>query len=173
MSESNLNVVSSLESIRLMFWTDPKLNSYVRTIVKDTWIIIVDLYRSKIYLIPTAMLFLYKIEIRPRMEFWCHVLAGDTHSSLYILEFKSNWQLCRGLIIMIISTRQPLSFRRNDSSLSHFFLFPWQFFKRSTVFSHNIPNKKAQFSTTSFPGQSLSSTDPRENTTPATIILNC
>ena len=76
-----------------------------------------SLYRTRKYLTPSAILYLYKSQIRPRMEYCCHIWAGAAQSSLACLDRVQN-RLQNLVGSDLFTTLQPLSHRRNVASLT-------------------------------------------------------
>ena len=76
-----------------------------------------SLYRSRNFLTQSAILYLYKSQIRPRMEYCCHIWAGSSKSSLSTLD-RVQRRVRRLVGDELFKTLQPLSHRRNVSSLS-------------------------------------------------------
>ena len=79
-------------------------------------------YRSKKYLTPESILYLYKSQIRPKMEYCCHIWAGSSTTSLSILDRLQ--RRIKGLIgNELFSTLHTLSYRRDVASLSLFYRY--------------------------------------------------
>ena len=110
-----------------------------------------SLFRSKRFLTPAAILYLYKSQIRPRMEYCCHIWAGASQQSLSSLDrIQSRIRYLVG--DSLFSTLQPLSHRRNVASLAllyryyngrcsnelHEMVPPRKTFARNTRFSANV-----------------------------------
>ncbi len=74
-------------------------------------------YRSRKYLTPEAMLYLYKSQIRPQMEYCCHIWGGAAQTSLSCLNRVQN-RLQNLVGDDLFSTLAPLSLRRDVASLS-------------------------------------------------------
>ena len=101
---------------------DLKWNSYISSIASEASKMIGSLYRSRKYLTPSAILYLYKSQIRPRMEYCCHIWAGACKSSLSSLDRvqrRLRWLIGEELF----NTLQPLSHRRDVASLSLFYRY--------------------------------------------------
>ena len=74
-------------------------------------------FRLKRFLTPAAILYLYKSQIRPRMEYCCHIWAGASQQALSCLDrVQSRLRYLVG--DSLFSSLQPLSHRRNVASLS-------------------------------------------------------
>ena len=81
-----------------------------------------SLYRSRKYLDPDSILYLYKSQMRPKMEYCCHVWAGA--DQIHLNCFDKVKRRVRGLIgDDLFSTLQPLSHRRDVSRLSLFYRY--------------------------------------------------
>ena len=79
-------------------------------------------YRSRKYLTPPALLYLYKSQIRPKMEYCCHIWAGaakTTLSSLDRVQRRMRWLVGEELYGKL----QPLSLRRDVASLALFYRY--------------------------------------------------
>ena len=129
-----------------------------------------SLHRSKRYLTPPAILYLYKSQIRPRMEYCCHIWAGSAQTSLSSLDAVQ--KRLRSLVgDELFGTLQPLSHRRDVSSLSLLYRYfhgrcsdelrqmvpPLKEFVRSTRLARSshqyvldIPKAKSNFHSQSF-----------------------
>ena len=69
------------------------------------------------YLTPPAILYLYKSQIRPKMEYCCHLCGGAAQSTLTGLDRVQN--RLRNLVgDELFSSLEPLSHRRDVASLS-------------------------------------------------------
>ena len=53
-----------------------KWDNYILKVAKDASKMIGSFYRSHKYLSPSSILYLYKSQIPPTMEYCCHVWAG-------------------------------------------------------------------------------------------------
>ena len=70
----------------LTFTSDHKWDTYISNIAKNASRMVGSLYRSKKYLLPSSILYLYKSQIRPTMEYCCHIWAGASQRSLSSLD---------------------------------------------------------------------------------------
>lgn len=92
MSDHTLKEAPCFEHLLSLNLTlDLKWNTCIHAIAKDTGRMVWYLYCIWKYLIPAAMLKLYKSQIRPRMEFWCHIWTGAVQSSLSSLDKVQKW----------------------------------------------------------------------------------
>ena len=106
----------------LKFTPDLKWNSYIASVAKDTARMVGSLYRSKKFLTPKAILYLYKSQIRPKMEYCSHIWAGSSQQALLTLDRVQN--RLRGLVgDELFSSLQALSHRRNVACLSLFYRY--------------------------------------------------
>ena len=171
MENASLSEAASFDKLLgLKFTPDLKWNSYIESVAKETAKMVGSLHRSKRYLTPPAILYLYKSQIRPRMEYCCHIWAGSAQTSLSSLDAVQ--KRLRSLVgDELFGTLQPLSHRRDVSSLSllyryfhgrcseelHQMVPPLKEFGRSTRLasrSHpyvlDIPKAKSKFHSQSF-----------------------
>ena len=81
-----------------------------------------SLFRSKKYLSPSSILYLYKSQIRPKMEYCCHILGGAAKTSLSCLD-RVQRRLRYLVEDELYSTLPPLVHRRYVSSLSLFYRY--------------------------------------------------
>ena len=104
------------------FTPDLKWNLYLEEVGKDVSKMIGSFYRSKKYLSPESLLYLYKSQVRPKMEYCCHIWSGAPQRSLSILDRLQ--RRMKGLVgDVLFSTLQPLSHRRDVASLSLFYRY--------------------------------------------------
>ena len=107
----------------LKFTPDLRWNTYIRSVAKATGKMVGSFYRSKKYLTPPAILYLYKSQIRPKMEYRCHLWGGAAQSTLTCLDRVQN--RLRNLVgDELFSSLEPLSHRRDVASLS----LPYRYF---------------------------------------------
>ena len=79
-------------------------------------------YRSKRFLTPESLLYLYKSQIRPRTEYCSHIWAGSSKTILSALDRVQ--RRMRGLVgEELFASLQSLSHRRNVASLSLFYRY--------------------------------------------------
>ena len=101
----------------LKFTPDLRWNCYIRSVAKSAGKMVGSFYRSRKYLTPDAILYLFKSQIRPTMEYCCHIWGGAAQSSLSCLDRVQN--RLRNLVgDDLFSSLQPLSQRRDVASLS-------------------------------------------------------
>ena len=132
---------------------DLKWNTYIKSIAKAAGKMVVSFYRSSRYLTADAILYLYKSQVRPRMEYCCHIWAGAARKTLSCLDRVQN--RLRSLVgDALFSSLQPLSHRRDVASLSLLYRYfhgkcsselqsmvpPRQTFKRNTRLAKNTIN---------------------------------
>ena len=152
MEGSNLVEAPCLEKLLgLKLTPDLKWNAYILAVAADTGKMVGSFYRSRKYLTPSALLYLYKSQIRPRMEYCCHIWAGaakTTLSSLDRVQRRLRWLVGDDLYGKL----QPLSLRRDVASLALFYRYyhgmcseelhsivpPLKTFERTTRFSATI-----------------------------------
>ena len=171
MENASLSEASCFDKLLgLKFTPDLKWNSYIESVAKETAKMVGSLHRSKRYLTPPAILYLYKSQIRPRMEYCCHIWAGSAQTSLSSLDAVQ--KRLRSLVgDELFGTLQPLSHRRDVSSLSLLYRYfhgrcsdelrqmvpPLKEFVRSTRLARSshqyvldIPKAKSNFHSQSF-----------------------
>ena len=84
LSMNDVDLVESDSHDRLLglkLTTYLKWDSYITWIAKNASKMVGSFYRSREYLSPSSILYLYKIQIRPRMEYCCHIWAGASQRS--------------------------------------------------------------------------------------------
>ena len=59
--------------------SDLKWNEYIACIAKNAARMVGSFYRARNYMTRNALLYLYKSQIRPQMEYCCHLWAGCCH----------------------------------------------------------------------------------------------
>ena len=123
MSETTLSEALCLDRLLgLKITPDLKWNEYIREVAKVAGKMVGSLFRSRKYLTPASMLYLYKSQIRPLMEYCCHIWGGAAQTSLSCLD-----RVQRRLRYLVgdelFSTLPPLSHRRDVASLSLFYRY--------------------------------------------------
>ena len=123
MNDVELEEKSCLDRlIGLKLTSDLKWNAYIVEVAKNVSKMIGSFYRSKKYLTPESILYLYKSQIRPKMEYCCHIWAGYSSTSLSILDRLQ--RRIKGLIgDELFSTLHTLSHRRDVASLTLFYRY--------------------------------------------------
>ena len=113
---------SSFRLLGLTFSNDFSWNTYIESIAKSAAMKVGSLFRSRNFLSPESILYLYKATIRPCMEYCCHIWVGASNSCLRLLD-----QIQRRIINLIGPNLSPklqsLSHRRNVASLSLFYKY--------------------------------------------------
>ena len=117
MGGSVLEEKSSFKMLGLTFSSKLDWGSYIISIAK-----IGALIRSMKLLSPEAALYLYKSNIRPCMEYCCHVWAGAPSCYLDLLD-KLQKRICRIVGPSLAASLEPLAHRRNVASLSLFYRY--------------------------------------------------
>ena len=106
----------------LTFSDDFTWNTYIESIAKSAARKVGSLFRSRNFLSPDSILYLYKATIRPCMEYCCHIWAGASTNSLKLLD-----RIQRRVVSLIgpnLSLKlHSLSHRRNVASLSLFYKY--------------------------------------------------
>ena len=106
----------------LEFTSDLRWNKYITEVSKAVSKMIGSFYRSRKFLSNESILYLYKSQIRPKMEYCSHVWGGAARSSLNILD-RLQHRMKYLVGEELYSTLQPLSHRRNVASLSLFYRY--------------------------------------------------
>ena len=106
----------------LKFTPDLKWNAYILAVAADTGKMVGSFYRSRKYLTPSALLYLYKSQIRPKMEYCCHIWAGAAKTTLSSLD-RVQRRLRRLVGDDLYGKLQPLSLRRDVASLALFYRY--------------------------------------------------
>ena len=118
MDETTLQEAKCLERhLGLKFTPDLKWNSYILSVAKDVGKMVGSFFRTRKFLTPAAVHYLYKSQIRPKMEYCCHIWAGLPKTSLSCLD-RVQRRLRRLIGDELFKSLQPLSHRRNVASLS-------------------------------------------------------
>ena len=106
----------------LKFTPDLKWNEYIDSVAKGAARMVGTLYRSMRLLTPESLLYLYKSQIRPIMEYCSHIWAGSSNTILSTIDrFQRRM---RGLVgEKLFASLQSLSYRRNVASLSIFYRY--------------------------------------------------
>ena len=104
----------------LKFTPDLKWNSYIESVAKEAAKMVGSLHQSKRYLTPPAILYLYKSQICPRMEYCYHIWEGSAKTPLNPLDAVQK-PLHSLVGDELFDTVQPLSHRRDVASLSLFY----------------------------------------------------
>ena len=118
MDETTLQEANCLERhLGLKFTPDLKWNSYILSVAKDVGKMVGSFFRTRKFLTPAAVHYLYKSQIRPKMEYCCHIWAGSPKTSLSCLD-RVQRRLRRLIGDELFKSLQPLSHRRDVASLS-------------------------------------------------------
>ena len=101
----------------MMFTPDLRWNTYIQSVAKSAGKMVGSFYRSRKYLTPEAIIYLYKSQIRHMIEYCCHIWGGAALSSLSCLDRVQN--RLRNLVgDDLFNSLQSLSHRRDVASLS-------------------------------------------------------
>ena len=122
MGESTLEEKSSFKILGLTFSSKLGWGSYIISIAKTASNKIETLIRSMKFLSPEVALYLYKFNIRPCMEYCCHVWAGAPNCFLDLLD-KLQKGICRIVGPSLAASLEPLAHRQNVASLSLFYRY--------------------------------------------------
>ena len=102
----------------------PKLEwrSYIEAIGIPAGKMVSSFFRSRKFLTPAAILYLYKSQIRPTMEYCSHIWAGSCNNVLSVLDdIQKRFRALVGDELYL--TLPSLSHRRNVASLSLFYRY--------------------------------------------------
>ena len=113
---------SSFKMLGLTFSSELDWGSYVISIADSVSKKIRALIRSMKFLSPEVALYLYKLTIRPCMEYCCHVWASAPSCYLELLDKLQKW-ICRTVGPSLAASLEPLAHRRNVASLSLFYRY--------------------------------------------------
>ena len=70
----------------LSFSNDFTWKEYIESVAKSAAMKVGSLYKSRRFLSPWSILYLYKSAIRPCMEYCCHIWGGSQNSRLRLLD---------------------------------------------------------------------------------------
>ena len=101
MDGSVLDEKSSFKMLGLTFSSKLDWGSYIISIGKTTTNKIGSLIRSMKFLSPEVALYLYKSNIRPCVEYCCHVWPGTPSCYLELLD-KLQKQICRTVVLHLL-----------------------------------------------------------------------
>ena len=121
MDGSVLEEKSSFQIMSLTFSSKLDWGSYIISIAKTASKKTEALIRSMNFLSPEVALYLYKSNIRPCMEYCCHVWAGAPSCYLELLD-KLQKRICR-TVGPSLAASCALAHRQNVVSLSHFYRY--------------------------------------------------
>ena len=113
---------SSFKMLGLTFSSKLDWGFYIISIAKTASKKIGALIHSMKFLSPEVSLYLYKSNIRPCMEYCCHVWAGDPSCYLDLLD-KLQKRICSIVGPSLAASLEPLAHRRNVASLSLFYRY--------------------------------------------------
>ena len=122
MGGSILEEKTSFKMRGLNFSSELDWGSYIVSIAKTTSKKIGALIRSMKFLSPEVALYLCKSAMRPCMEYCCHVWAGAPSCYLELLN-KLQKRICRTVGPSLAASLEPLTHRRNVTSLSLFYRY--------------------------------------------------
>ena len=122
MNDAELPENSNFRLLGLTFSDDFTWNAYIESIAKSAARKVGSLFRSRNFLSPNSILYLYKATIRPCMEYCCHIWAGASSTCLGQLDRIQ--RRISNLIGPYLSLQlHSLSHRRNVASLSLFYKY--------------------------------------------------
>ena len=109
-------------NLGLTFSSKLDWGSYIISISKTSSKKIGALIRSMKFLSPEVALHIYKSNIRPCMEYCCHVWAGGPSCYLELLDKLQKW-ICRIVGPSLAASPKPLAHCRNVDSLNLFYRY--------------------------------------------------
>ena len=136
MDGSVLEEKSYFKMLGLTFSSKLDWGSYIVSIAKTASKKIGALIRSMKFLSPEVVLYLYKSNIWPCMEYCCHVRAGAPSCYLELLD-KLQKRICRTFGLALAASLEPLAHRWNVASLSLFYRY--YFVKCSSELTQLVP----------------------------------
>ena len=119
MDGSVLEKKSSFKMLGLTFYCKLDWCSYIISIAKTASKKIGALIRSMKFLSPEVALYLYKLTIRPCMEYCCHVWASAPSCYLELLDKLQKW-ICRTVGPSLAISLELLAHHQNVASLRLF-----------------------------------------------------
>ena len=117
MDGSVLEEKSSFKMLVFTFSSKLDWGSYIISVAITASKKIGALIRSTKFLSPEVALYPYKFNIRPCMEYFCHVWDGAPSCYLELL------RICRTVSPSLAASLEPLAHRRNVDSLSLFYRY--------------------------------------------------
>ncbi|XP_065650295.1 uncharacterized protein LOC136078451 [Hydra vulgaris] len=121
-SKIDLPESSTLHLLGLSFTSDLSWKPYNKFIAKLAFSEFVSLYHARHFLTPDSILYLYTSQIRPRMEYSCHIWGGSFNDALSLLD-KVHKRSINIVGPARTANLQLLSHRRNVASLSLFYKY--------------------------------------------------
>ncbi|XP_065639570.1 uncharacterized protein LOC136072315 [Hydra vulgaris] len=121
----NGNVLDESPTLHLLGLTvtsDLSWKPYIKPVAKLASAKVASLYRARHILTLDSILYLYKSQIRPCMDYCCHIWGGSSNDALSLLD-KVQKRIVNIVGPILAANFQPLSFRRNVASLSLFYKY--------------------------------------------------
>ena len=106
------NIISSFKMLGSTFSLKLDWDFYITSIAKNVSKKIAAFIHFMKFLFCEAALYLYKTTIRPCVEYCCHVWIGVPNWYLALLD-KLQKQICRTVGFALVSSLEPLAYRRN------------------------------------------------------------
>ena len=122
MGPSNLPEVSDFRLLGLDISTNVSWERYISGIAKSASMGVGCLYRARKFLPADAILYLYKTNIRPLMEYCCHIWAGAPACHLSLLD-RVQKRIFNIVGDELGLSLQPLSHCRSVASLCLFYRY--------------------------------------------------
>ncbi|XP_065639671.1 uncharacterized protein LOC136072394 [Hydra vulgaris] len=120
MNDNVLDESSTLHLLGLTFTSDLFFEPYTKSIAKLASAKAASLYGARHLLTPDSLLYLYQSQIRPCMEYCCHILGGSSNNALSFLD-----KVQKGIVNIVgpalAANLQPLSHCHDVASLSLFY----------------------------------------------------
>ncbi|XP_065662653.1 uncharacterized protein LOC136085290 [Hydra vulgaris] len=92
---------------------------YIKSVAKLASAKVASLYRARHFFTSDSILYFYKSQIRPCMEYCCHIWGGSSNDALSLCKIRIVGIVGRALAANL----QPLSHCRNVASLSLFYKY--------------------------------------------------
>jgi hypothetical protein len=123
MSGSNLTQSNSISMLGIVVTSDLSWKSHIVSISKRAARKLGFLFRAKKFFTPSQLLILYKSQVRPLMEYCCHIWGGAPASALAILDRLQSKAIRLIGDPDLSSNLQSLAHRRAVSSLCLFYRY--------------------------------------------------
>ncbi|XP_065668128.1 uncharacterized protein LOC136088359 [Hydra vulgaris] len=122
MNSDVLDESSTLHHLGLTLTSNLSWKPYIKSVAKLTSAKIASPYRARHILTSDSILYLYKSQIQPCMEYCCHIWGGSSNDALSLL-YKVQKRTINIVGPALAANLQPLSHRRNVASLSLFYKY--------------------------------------------------
>ncbi|XP_065675456.1 uncharacterized protein LOC136091676 [Hydra vulgaris] len=125
MNGNVLNESYNLHPLGLTFTSNLSWKPYIKSVAKLASAKVASLYQAQHLLTSDSILYLHKSQIRPCMEYCCHIWGESSNNALSLLDKKTTMLTMQKRIVSIVgpalaTNLKPLSHGLNVAS---FFLF--------------------------------------------------